>query len=106
MIRNVHGIVLFLLCIVLAGCQGKKDETLSPTPKSAIEAPGRVCWEVIGQQGFSKETANYISLAIENGVPYAAYQDSYYSNSLTVMKYEENKWAPLGEEGRLPAPAL
>ncbi len=59
-------------------------------------------WEVVGSAGFSLESAQYLSLAIDNNnVPFVAYSDLAYNERATVKRYNSgnNAWETLGMDG-------
>ena len=57
-------------------------------------------WEAIGNAGFSAGTADYTSLAFDNGIPYVAYNDGGNGNKATMMKYTAGVgWEAVGSAG-------
>lgn len=51
-------------------------------------------WEPIGSLGFTSGETNYVSLAIDNGTPYIATQES---TQLSVYSFDGNNWNALGQ---------
>ncbi len=78
-----------LIFVVSLGCS-KKNNPASPNanPQSTPS------WQLVGNTTFS--TFNYIpvSLEVNNGIPYLAYQDGY--GKAVVVDYANNAWATLG----------
>jgi len=67
---------------------------------------GTNTWQTVGNAGFSDMDALSTSLAVDNGVPYLAYQDGYDEDHInngkaTVMKFYTgtNTWIPVGNKG-------
>jgi len=63
---------------------------------------GATGWEAVGTAGFSAGTAEYTSLAFDNGIPYVAYRDGGNSDKATLMKYTGNGatgWEAVGTSG-------
>jgi hypothetical protein len=59
-------------------------------------------WEAVGSSGFSNDSANYTSLAIDgNNKLYVAFQDEANINSATVMTYNDlsGEWEAVGSSG-------
>ena len=57
-------------------------------------------WTVVGSAGFTLDTANYTSIAIDgSGTPYVVYVDAGISDKATVMKYTGGSWDLVGIEG-------
>jgi len=59
-------------------------------------------WKTLGSAGFSSETIDYTSLAIDSsGTPYVAYSDDGSSGKATVMYYDSSSssWKTLGSAG-------
>ena len=56
-------------------------------------------WELVGAGGFSDGLAPYFSLAIDNGMPYVAFQDHGNGDKATVMRYSGTAWEPVGTKG-------
>ena len=51
-------------------------------------------WESVGPPGFTEGEAAYISLAVDNGIPFIAYFDS--TIGVTVMKFNGSSWENVG----------
>jgi len=57
-------------------------------------------WKNVGTAGFSAGTAEYTSLAFDNGTPYVAYRDGDNGGKATVMKYTAGAgWEAVGAAG-------
>ena len=56
-------------------------------------------WKQVGTAKFTAGYANKVSLALDNGMPYVAYQDGANSNRASVMKYNGTAWVQVGTAG-------
>ena len=56
-------------------------------------------WKQVGTAGFTAGSAEYISLAFDNGTPYIAYKDSAHSAKTSVMKFNGSAWVQVGSAG-------
>lgn len=86
-----HGLAVFLiLTVVLAGCDGGRNDSL--TPQS---------WQVVGNPGFSADQVYNTAIAIDgNGVPYVVYYEPASGSSrITVMRFEGGNWESVGSTG-------
>jgi hypothetical protein len=63
-------------------------------------------WELVGAGAFSDGRAPYFSLAIDNGIPYAAFQDCGNGDKATVMRYSGTAWEPAGTKGFSGGPSI
>lgn len=64
-----------------------------------VQAAGT--WEPVGSVVSGNGDANHLSLAIDSGIPYAAYTTySYYSDQvkITLMKFDGTDWIAMGDE--------
>ena len=73
--------------------------TSTPTPTPTITPTATLHWVIVGNPGFSSGLAKYISLCIDNGTPYVAYQDGGNLNKATVRKYNGSNWEGVGQPG-------
>jgi hypothetical protein len=63
-------------------------------------------WNYLGSGGFTGTAAHYLSLYIDSGTPYVAYQDFYDTNSrASVMKYSAGTWSLVGNADFTPGSA-
>ena len=60
---------------------------------------GENTWEAVGTPGFSVGQADYVSLFIDQGIPYVTYKDVANSEKATVMKYNGSNWVNVGSAG-------
>lgn len=56
-------------------------------------------WIPVGTAGFSSDTADFITLFIDNNNLYIAYKDYGNGKKATVMKYNGSIWVPIGTAG-------
>ncbi|MEI6815683.1 MAG: T9SS type A sorting domain-containing protein [Bacteroidota bacterium] len=60
----------------------------------------QVQWQYVGNEGFSLGSVGGPSIAIDNqGIPYIVFQDNANNYKATVLKFNNNSWAPLGLYG-------
>lgn len=78
--KRLRGVLIFFLFTVIVGFP--------------LEGRGAEFWKPVGSPGFSSGQAGYISLCLNQGIPYIAYLDS--SEGIIVKKYDGNDWVPLG----------
>ena len=56
-------------------------------------------WQAIGSSPASVTTANFSVVAVDNEIPYIAYQDGDLGNKVTVKKYINGAWTTVGNAG-------
>lgn len=75
------------------------DQNLSAkaTVKKCINSTS--AWTTVGTSEFSAGIADKLSLAVNNNIPYLAFQDAANSSKTTVMTYNGTAWTILGNAG-------
>ena len=73
---------------------GRKGTYIASTDEATVMKFNGSTWECVGIPAFSAGNANYITLALDNAVPYVAYQNE--SNKATVMKFNGSTWESVG----------
>ena len=56
-------------------------------------------WEAVGDEPFSKNTADFASLRVNAGVPYVIFSDTGGTKKAVVKKMENGKWTVVGNGG-------
>ncbi|MBO9597305.1 MAG: DUF1533 domain-containing protein [Cohnella sp.] len=67
--------------------------------KATVKKYNGSSWVPVGSAGFSAGTVAYTSMFVDNGIPYAAYQDAANGNRVTVMKWNGSSWGAVGNAG-------
>ena len=68
--------------------------------KATVKKFNGTLWELVGNDGFSVNQSNYISIAINNqNIPYVVYSDASIANKVSVQKFENNAWNYVGLQG-------
>jgi hypothetical protein len=62
-------------------------------------------WQAVGTAKFSAGNIASLSLDVDSGTPYVAYQDQANSNKATVMTYDGSNWTAVGSTGFTTASA-
>ena len=81
-----------------SGCDGGVCPTSDPGSKLTVAQYDGSAWQTVGTPRFSSVSPLYLALAVDQGIPYVAFEDGGAARKATVMMLQ-NDWTVVGNAG-------